>query len=161
MPLATVEQALQDYAAGRLIIIVDENRENKGNLACAGQLVTPEHIAFMAREGRGLIYLAIQGQRLAELQIPLMVSTNTSRYGTNFTISIEAARGVTTGISAFDRAHTIRTVLDPTTTPDDIARPGHVFPLRAADGGVLQRGPNRSLGRPGASDRAVSGGCHL
>ncbi len=140
MPLATVEEALRDYAAGKCIIIVDdEDRENEGDLACAAQYVTPEHIAFMAREGRGLICLAIQGQRLDELEIPLMVGSNTSRFGTNFTISIEAAQGVTTGISAADRAHTIRTVLDPATTPADIARPGHIFPLRAADGGVLQR----------------------
>ncbi len=140
MPLATVEEALRDYGAGKCIIIVDdEDRENEGDLACAAQSVTPEHIAFMAREGRGLICLAIEGQRLDELQIPLMVGSNTSRFGTNFTISIEAAHGVTTGISAADRAHTIRTVLDPATTPGDIARPGHIFPLRAADGGVLQR----------------------
>ncbi|MDP9313765.1 MAG: bifunctional 3,4-dihydroxy-2-butanone-4-phosphate synthase/GTP cyclohydrolase II [Chloroflexota bacterium] len=140
MPLATVEEALRDYAAGKCIIIVDdEDRENEGDLACAAQYVTPEHIAFMAREGRGLICLAIQGKRLDELEIPLMVGSNTSRFGTNFTISIEAAQGVTTGISAADRAHTIRTVLDPATTPADIARPGHIFPLRAADGGVLQR----------------------
>ncbi len=140
MPLAIVEEALRDYAAGKCIIIVDdEDRENEGDLACAAQYVTPEHIAFMAREGRGLICLAIQGKRLDELEIPLMVGSNTSRFGTNFTISIEAAQGVTTGISAADRAHTIRTVLDPATTPADIARPGHIFPLRAADGGVLQR----------------------
>jgi 3,4-dihydroxy 2-butanone 4-phosphate synthase / GTP cyclohydrolase II len=140
MPLATIEEALRDYAAGKCVIIVDdEDRENEGDLACAAQFVTPEHIAFMAREGRGLICLALQGERLDELQIPLMVGSNTSKFGTNFTVSIEAAHGVTTGISAADRAHTIRTVLDPHTTSADIARPGHVFPLRAADGGVLQR----------------------
>jgi 3,4-dihydroxy 2-butanone 4-phosphate synthase / GTP cyclohydrolase II len=140
MPLAKIEEALRDYAAGKCVIIVDdEDRENEGDLACAAQFVTPEHIAFMAREGRGLICLALQGERLDELQIPLMVGSNTSKFGTNFTVSIEAAHGVTTGISAADRAHTIRTVLDPHTTSADIARPGHVFPLRAADGGVLQR----------------------
>ncbi|MCS6841658.1 MAG: bifunctional 3,4-dihydroxy-2-butanone-4-phosphate synthase/GTP cyclohydrolase II [Roseiflexus sp.] len=140
MPLATVEEALHDYAAGKFIIVVDdEDRENEGDLVCAAQFVTAEHIAFMAREGRGLICLALEGRRLDELQIPLMVGSNTSRLGTNFTVSIEAAHGVTTGISAADRAHTIRTVLDPRTTPADIARPGHVFPLRAAEGGVLQR----------------------
>ncbi len=140
MPLVTVEEALRDYAAGKFVIIVDdEDRENEGDLACAAQFVQPEQIAFMAKEGRGLICLAIEGQRLDELEIPLMVGNNTSRFGTNFTISIEAARGVTTGISAADRAHTIKTVLDPATTPADIARPGHIFPLRAADGGVLQR----------------------
>jgi 3,4-dihydroxy 2-butanone 4-phosphate synthase/GTP cyclohydrolase II len=140
MPLATVEAALQDYAAGRMVIVVDdEDRENEGDLLCAAQWITPEHIAFMAREGRGLICLAIEGQRLDELQIPLMVGTNTSRLHTNFTVSIEAAQGVTTGISAQDRAHTIHTVLEPNSTPADIVRPGHVFPLRAAAGGVLQR----------------------
>ncbi len=140
MPLATVDEALRDYAAGKCIIIVDdEDRENEGDLACAAQFVTADHIAFMAREGRGLICLAIEGQRLDELQIPLMVGSNTSRFGTNFTISIEAAQGVTTGISAADRAYTIQTVLNPASTASDIARPGHIFPLRAADGGVLQR----------------------
>jgi 3,4-dihydroxy 2-butanone 4-phosphate synthase/GTP cyclohydrolase II len=140
MPLATIEDALHDYAAGRMVIVVDdEDRENEGDLLCAAELVKPEHIAFMAREGRGLICLALQGQRLDELQIPMMVGANTSRHGTNFTVSIEAAHGVTTGISAPDRAHTIKTVLDPASTPADIARPGHVFPLRAAEGGVLQR----------------------
>jgi 3,4-dihydroxy 2-butanone 4-phosphate synthase/GTP cyclohydrolase II len=140
MPLTTVEEALRDYAAGKCVIIVDdEDRENEGDLACAAEFVTAEHIAFMAREGRGLICLAIEGRRLDQLQIPLMIGANTSRYGTNFTVSIEAAQGVTTGISAADRAHTIKTVLDPQTTPADIARPGHIFPLRAADGGVLQR----------------------
>lgn len=148
MPLATIEAALRDYAAGRFVIIVDdEDRENEGDLACAAQHVTPEHIAFMAREGRGLICLAITGQRLDELQIPLMVGHNTSPFGTNFTVSIEAAQGVTTGISAHDRAHTIRTVLDPRTQPQDLVRPGHVFPLRAMDDGVLAR--------PGQTEAAV------
>jgi 3,4-dihydroxy 2-butanone 4-phosphate synthase/GTP cyclohydrolase II len=140
MPLANIEEAIAAFAAGRLVIIVDdEDRENEGDLACAAEFVTAEQIAFMAREGRGLICLALEGRRLDELEIPLMVGTNTSRFGTNFTVSIEAARGVTTGISAADRAHTIRTVLDPAARPQDIARPGHIFPLRAAEGGVLQR----------------------
>lgn len=140
MPFVTVEQAIADFAAGKMVIIVDdEDRENEGDLACAAQFITAEHIAFMAREGRGLICLAIEGQRLDELEIPMMVGTNTSRFGTNFTVSIEAAHGVTTGISASDRAHTIKAVLDPNSTPADISRPGHIFPLRAAPGGVLQR----------------------
>ena len=140
MPLERIEETLAAFAAGKLVIIVDdEDRENEGDLACAAQFVTAEQIAFMAREGRGLICLALAGQRLDELEIPLMVGSNTSRFGTNFTVSIEAARGVTTGISAADRAHTIRTVLDPASRPKDIARPGHIFPLRAAEGGVLQR----------------------
>ena len=140
MGLATVEAALEDYAAGKMIIIVDdEDRENEGDLACAAQFVTPQVINFMAKEGRGLICLAITGERLDELHIPMMVGSNNSKFGTNFTVSIEAAHGVTTGISAHDRAHTIQTVLNPLSTSDDIAMPGHVFPLRAVEGGVLRR----------------------
>lgn len=142
MPLLTVEQAIEDFRAGKLIIIVDdEDRENEGDLAVAAELVTPEAINFMARYGRGLICLAMTGQRLDELELPLMVpcSENSSRFGTAFTISIEAKHGVTTGISAYDRAHTIRVAVDPRTRPEDLARPGHVFPLRAAEGGVLER----------------------
>ncbi len=140
MTLATVEAAIADYAAGKMVIIVDdEDRENEGDLACAAQFVTPQSINFMAKEGRGLICLAITGDRLDELEIPMMVGSNNSKFGTNFTVSIEAAHGVTTGISAHDRAHTIQTVLNPSSTPDDIARPGHVFPLRAVEGGVLRR----------------------
>ncbi len=140
MPLASIEEALQDYAAGKMVIIVDdEDRENEGDLACAAQFVTPQAINFMAKEGRGLICLAITGQRLDELEIPMMVTSNNSKFGTNFTVSIEAAQGVTTGISAYDRAHTIQTVINPNSKPSDISRPGHVFPLRAAEGGVLRR----------------------
>lgn len=140
MPLASIEEALQDYAAGKMVIIVDdEDRENEGDLACAAQFVTPQAINFMAKEGRGLICLSITGQRLDELEIPMMVTSNNSKFGTNFTVSIEAAQGVTTGISAYDRAHTIQTVINPNSKPSDISRPGHVFPLRAAEGGVLRR----------------------
>ncbi|MBA3470664.1 MAG: bifunctional 3,4-dihydroxy-2-butanone-4-phosphate synthase/GTP cyclohydrolase II [Herpetosiphonaceae bacterium] len=140
MALATVEDAILDYAAGKMVIIVDdEDRENEGDLVCAAQFVTPQAINFMAKEGRGLICLAITGQRLDELEIPMMVGSNNSKFGTNFTVSIEAAQGVTTGISAADRAYTIQTVLNPASTPTDIARPGHVFPLRAVEGGVLRR----------------------
>ncbi len=140
MALATVEDAILDYAAGKMVIIVDdEDRENEGDLVCAAQFVTPQAINFMAKEGRGLICLAITGQRLDELEIPMMVGSNNSKFGTNFTVSIEAAQGVTTGISAADRAYTIQTVLNPASTPIDIARPGHVFPLRAVEGGVLRR----------------------
>src|SRR4051794_14860233 len=127
MPLATIEEALIDFANGKMVIIVDdEDRENEGDLACAAQFVTGQSINFMAKEGRGLIYLAITGQRLDELHIPMMVGNNNSRFGTNFTVSIEAVHGVTTGISAHDRAHTIQTVLNPLTRPEDIAMPGHV-----------------------------------
>lgn len=140
MPLATIEEAIADFAEGRMIIIVDdEDRENEGDLACAAQFITPEKVNFMAKEGRGLICLAITGQRLDELKIPMMVTNNNSRFGTNFSVSVEAAHGVTTGISAHDRAHTIQTILNPLTRPEDIAMPGHVFPLRAVEGGVLRR----------------------
>jgi 3,4-dihydroxy 2-butanone 4-phosphate synthase / GTP cyclohydrolase II len=138
--VSSIESALDDFREGRFVIIVDdEDRENEGDLCLAAEKITPETINFMARLGRGLICLAITGQRLDELQIPMMVQENTSMLGTAFTVSIEARRGVTTGISAADRATTIRTVLDPKTRPEDLARPGHVFPLRARDGGVLVR----------------------
>lgn len=138
--LARIEEALQDIREGRCVIIVDdENRENEGDLAVAAEKVTPEIINFMAREGRGLICLPILGERLDELGIPLMVQDNTSKNCTAFTVSVEAMNGVSTGISAEDRATTIRTILAPDTNPGDIARPGHVFPIRAREGGVLAR----------------------
>jgi len=138
--LARIEDALEDMRQGRFIIIVDdENRENEGDLAIAAEKVTPEIINFMAREGRGLICLPIIGERLDQLGIPLMVQDNTSKNCTAFTVSIEAKRGVATGISAEDRATTIQTVLAPGSTAADIARPGHVFPIRAREGGVLAR----------------------
>jgi 3,4-dihydroxy 2-butanone 4-phosphate synthase / GTP cyclohydrolase II len=138
--LARIEDALDDIRQGRFIIIVDdENRENEGDLAIAAEKVTPDAINFMAREGRGLICLPMTGERLDQLGIPLMVQDNTSKNCTAFTVSIEAKRGVSTGISAEDRATTIATVLAPATTPADIARPGHVFPIRAREGGVLAR----------------------
>ena len=138
--LARIEDALEDMRQGRFIIIVDdENRENEGDLAIAAEKVTPEAINFMAREGRGLICLPILGERLDQLGIPLMVQDNTSKNCTAFTVSIEARRGVATGISAEDRATTIQTVLAPASTAADIARPGHVFPIRAREGGVLAR----------------------
>ena len=140
MELATIPEAIEDIRAGRMIIIVDdESRENEGDLALAAEKVTPEAINLMSKEARGLICLPIVGERLEELRIPMMVQDNTSRFSTAFTISIEAKHGVTTGISAHDRATTIRTVIDPATKPDDIARPGHVFPIRARPGGVLVR----------------------
>ncbi len=138
--LACIEDALQDIRDGRCVIIVDdENRENEGDLAIAAEAVTPEIVNFMAREGRGLICLPIIGERLDELGIPLMVQDNTSKNCTAFTVSVEAMTGVSTGISARDRATTIKTILAPHTTAADIARPGHVFPIRAREGGVLAR----------------------
>ncbi len=142
MPLAGIENAIADFRAGKFVIIVDaEDRENEGDLVIAAEFVTPQAINFMAREGRGLICLAMTGERLDELRIPMMAppAENTAHFGTAFTVSVGARRGVTTGISAFDRATTIRTLIAPATRPEDIARPGHVFPLRAAEGDVLAR----------------------
>ncbi|MFA5451885.1 MAG: 3,4-dihydroxy-2-butanone-4-phosphate synthase, partial [Dehalococcoidales bacterium] len=140
MALATIEEALEDIKEGKLIIVVDdENRENEGDLLIAAEKVTPEAINFMIKHARGLVCMPLTGLRLDELDIPMMVNQNTSAHCTAFTVSIEAKHGVTTGISAHDRAHTIQTVIDPKTRPEDIARPGHIFPLRAKDGGVLIR----------------------
>ncbi|MFN8007002.1 MAG: 3,4-dihydroxy-2-butanone-4-phosphate synthase [Terriglobia bacterium] len=137
---ATVEEAIEDFQTGKMVIVVDdEDRENEGDLTIAAEKVTPEAINFMARYGRGLICLAMSGERLEELQIPLMVSDNTSMYGTAFCVSIEAKNKVSTGISAADRAETILTAIRPETKPSDLVRPGHVFPLRARNGGVLVR----------------------
>jgi 3,4-dihydroxy 2-butanone 4-phosphate synthase / GTP cyclohydrolase II len=131
---------MADFRDGKFVIIVDdEARENEGDLVIAAEKVTPEAINFMATQGRGLICLPLTGERLDQLQIPLMVQENTSTHGTAFTISIEAKRGITTGISASDRAVTVLAAIDPRTRPEDLARPGHVFPLRARDGGVLVR----------------------
>jgi len=138
--LASISEAIEDIKAGKFVIIIDdESRENEGDLGMAAQMVTPEAINFMAKHGRGLICLPINGHRLDELGIPLMVTDNTSRYSTAFTVSIEAKERVTTGISAFDRAQTVKTVLDPNSKPSDLVRPGHIFPIRVKDGGVLVR----------------------
>lgn len=140
MGLSPISEAIEDIKAGKFIIIVDDkSRENEGDLAIAAEKVTPEVINFMAKYARGLICLPIIGERLDELKIPMMVQENTSRFSTAFTVSIEAKHGVTTGISAHDRAMTIKAVLDPNTKPGDLARPGHVFPIRAKEGGVLVR----------------------
>src|SRR5882672_4558496 len=140
MPFASIPDAAADIREGRMIIIVDdEDRENEGDLVCAAEKVTPEMINFMARHARGLICLPLTEERCDELNLPPQVADNTSHLGTAFTISIEARRGVTTGISAADRATTIQTAVDPRTRPQDLARPGHIFPLRAKKGGVLVR----------------------
>src|SRR4029079_8394685 len=137
---ASIEEALAELRAGRFVIIVDdEDRENEGDLAIAAEMVTPQAINFMAMHGRGLICLALTEERCDALRLPLMVERNTSTYGTAFTVSIEAKGKVTTGISAADRAATVRAAIDPATRPDDLVRPGHVFPLRAKRGGVLKR----------------------
>ena len=140
MPTCTVEEAIQELRQGRMIILVDdEGRENEGDLTMAAEFVTPESINFMAKYGRGLICLSLDSGIADRLDLPLMVRDNTSQFGTGFTVSIEAKRGVTTGISAADRAVTIRTAIAEDTKPGDLARPGHVFPLRAREGGVLVR----------------------
>jgi len=136
----TIDEAIEDITKGKMVILVDdEDRENEGDLCMAAEMVTPEAINFMARYGRGLICLSLMPERVEELQLPMMTDDNTSPFGTAFTVSIEAKRGVTTGISAADRAKTIQTAIDPKTGSQDLARPGHIFPLRARPGGVLQR----------------------
>ena len=140
MPLATIEEAAQDIKDGKMIIIVDdEDRENEGDLVCAAEKVTPEIINFMITHARGLICLPLTEERCDELQLLPQTADNTSSMGTAFTISIEARTGVTTGISAADRAKTILTAVNPNSKPTDLARPGHIFPLRAKKGGVLVR----------------------
>jgi 3,4-dihydroxy 2-butanone 4-phosphate synthase / GTP cyclohydrolase II len=136
----SLEAAIEDIRQGRVVIVVDdEDRENEGDLTLAAEKVTPDSINFMAKHGRGLICLAMTGERLDQLQIPMMVDNNTSALRTAFTISIEARHGVTTGISAADRATTILAAINPTAVPSDLVRPGHVFPLRARPGGSLER----------------------
>lgn len=150
MPLATIEQAIAALRAGRFVIIVDgPDRENEGDLCIAGQFITPEAVNFIVREARGLLCAAMAPEWVDRLRLPLMVdpASNSAPFGTAFTVSVEARQGVTTGISAHDRARTIRTLADPASTPADFAMPGHVFPLRARPGGVLER--------PGQTEAAV------
>jgi len=140
MPIATIEEAVEEIRRGRMVILVDdEDRENEGDLTMAAEMVTPEAINFMARFGRGLICLTLTPDKCDTLRLPPMVSANTSSFGTAFTVSIEAKKGVTTGISAADRAHTILTAVADNCRAEDLARPGHIFPLRARSGGVLVR----------------------
>src|SRR5213083_549566 len=140
MAFASITDAAADIREGRMIIIVDdEDRENEGDLVCAAEKITPEMVNFMARHARGLICLPLTEERCDELHLTMQVADNTSRLGTAFTVSIDARKGVTTGISAADRATTIQVAVDPKTRPQDLARPGHVFPLRAKKGGVLVR----------------------
>ncbi|MEF9427194.1 MAG: 3,4-dihydroxy-2-butanone-4-phosphate synthase, partial [Candidatus Mariimomonas ferrooxydans] len=136
----TIDEAISDIKKGKMVILVDdEDRENEGDLMIAAEKVTPQIINFMAKFGRGLICLSLTPERVDELNLPMMTDLNTSRFGTAFTVSIEAKRGVTTGISASDRAKTILAAINPKTKPDDLVRPGHIFPLSAQPGGVLQR----------------------
>jgi 3,4-dihydroxy 2-butanone 4-phosphate synthase / GTP cyclohydrolase II len=141
LPFAPIRDALAEVRAGRMIAIVDdEDRENEGDLMIAAEMITPEAINFMATHARGLICLAITGERADALELSPMVLRNTSQGGTAFTVSVDAkGRGVTTGISASDRAQTVRAIVDADTRPEDLARPGHIFPLRARRNGVLER----------------------
>ena len=140
MPTAKIAEALEEIREGRMVILVDdEDRENEGDLCMAAEKATPEAINFMAKYGRGLICLSLTEERVEHLQLPMMVSNNQSRFGTAFTVSIEARQGVTTGISAADRATTVLAAVDPEAKPEDLVSPGHVFPLRARKGGVLVR----------------------
>jgi 3,4-dihydroxy 2-butanone 4-phosphate synthase/GTP cyclohydrolase II len=139
-PFVSVDEAIEAVRLGEMIVVVDdEDRENEGDLVMAADKVTPEAVNFMATHGRGLICVPMTGERLDALQIPMMVTDNTAPMGTAFTVTVDARRGVTTGTSAYDRAVTIKALVDPTTRPDDLARPGHINPLRAKPGGVLRR----------------------
>lgn len=137
---ACVEEAIEDFRAGRMVIVVDdEDRENEGDLMMAAEKITPQAVNFLARYGRGLICAPMQDERLEALDLPQMVRRNTAKLGTPFTVSVDAVHGTTTGISAFDRSATIQALINPQTRPEDLARPGHIFPLQAAKGGVLRR----------------------
>ena len=139
-PFATIEEAIEEIRAGRMVVVCDdETRENEGDLTMAAQFATPEAINFMAKEGRGLICLSLTGERCEALGLNLMAAKNEAPLQTAFTVSVEAREGVTTGISAHDRAHTIQVAIDPEATPRDLVQPGHVFPLKGKDGGVLER----------------------
>ena len=138
--VASVEEAIKTVRNGKLIIIVDdEDRENEGDLMVAAEKVTPDVINFMAKHGRGLICLSMTKERARQLELPPMVTDNTASFQTAFTVSIDAKKGTTTGISAYDRSQTVLTAIDPLTRPSDLARPGHIFPLEAQEGGVLKR----------------------
>jgi 3,4-dihydroxy 2-butanone 4-phosphate synthase/GTP cyclohydrolase II len=147
MALNSIDEILADLRQGRMVIIMDdEDRENEGDLLMAASSVRPEDINFMARYGRGLICLTLTRERCQQLRLPLMVQDNATPYSTNFTVSIEAAQGVTTGISAYDRAHTVRTAVRPDARPEDLVQPGHIFPLMAQPGGVLTRAGHTEAG---------------
>ena len=147
MKFNTIEEILEDLAQGKMAVILDdEDRENEGDLLMAASLVRPEDVNFMAQYGRGLICLTLNQQRCEQLALPLMVGTAGDEHGTNFTLSIEAAEGVTTGISAYDRAHTVRSAVAPNAKPQDIVQPGHIFPIMALPGGVLTRAGHTEAG---------------
>jgi 3,4-dihydroxy 2-butanone 4-phosphate synthase/GTP cyclohydrolase II len=155
MSFAPIPELLEEIRAGRMVVIVDdEDRENEGDLIMAAELVRPQDINFMVTHARGLVCLSLTRERCRQLGLPPMVRDNTSPHGTNFTVSIEAAEGVTTGISAYDRAHTVRTAVRPDAAPSDLSQPGHIFPLQAQPGGVL----NRAGHTEAASDLALLAG---
>src|SRR6202451_2797950 len=140
MSFASIQEAIEDFRQGKILVVVDdEDRENEGDLTIAAEKITPEAINFMATHGRGLICLALDAETCVRLDLQPMSQVNTARFGTAFCEAVDAAEGVTTGISAYDRALTIRVAIDPHSRPQDLARPGHVFPLRARPGGVLVR----------------------
>ncbi|MGR9156985.1 3,4-dihydroxy-2-butanone-4-phosphate synthase [Rhizobium leguminosarum] len=148
MTIATIEDAISAIASGKMVVVVDDqNRENEGDIVVAADAVTPETIAFMMTHARGLVCIAMEGERLDTLDIPLMVPNNTESHKTAFTVSVDYLKGTTTGISAADRAATVRALVDDRAKPDEFARPGHIFPLRANPRGVL--------GRPGHTEAAV------
>lgn len=148
MTIARIEDAISAIASGKMVVVVDDqNRENEGDIVVAADAVTPETIAFMMNHARGLVCIAMEGERLDALDIPLMVPNNTESHKTAFTVSVDYLKGTTTGISAADRAATVRALVDDRTKPDEFARPGHIFPLRANPRGVL--------GRPGHTEAAV------
>jgi 3,4-dihydroxy 2-butanone 4-phosphate synthase/GTP cyclohydrolase II len=147
MKLNSIEEIIEDIQDGKMVVIMDdEDRENEGDLIMAASKVRPEDINFMATHGRGLICLTLTRERCRQLSLPLMVNDNQDQHTTNFTASIEAAEGVTTGISAYDRAHTVRTAVQPDARPQDLVQPGHVFPLMAQPGGVLTRAGHTEAG---------------
>ncbi|MDH5784896.1 MAG: bifunctional 3,4-dihydroxy-2-butanone-4-phosphate synthase/GTP cyclohydrolase II [Chromatiales bacterium] len=147
MALNSIEEIIEDIRMGKMVILMDdEDRENEGDLIIASSMIRPEDINFMARYGRGLICMTLTRERCKQLNLPLMVQNNTDAHGTNFTVSIEAAEGVTTGISAYDRAMTVRAAIAPNATPSDIVQPGHIFPLMAQPGGVLTRAGHTEAG---------------
>lgn len=148
VPFASIDDAINAIRSGQMVVVVDdENRENEGDLIVAAELARPEHISFMMRKGQGLICVALTGERLDELNIPLMVQDNSDLHSTAFTITVDYRFGTSTGISAADRAATVRALVDPRSTPGDFSRPGHMFPLRANPKGVL--------GRPGHTEAAI------
>src|SRR5438067_11977764 len=154
---STIEEGIEEIRQGRILLVVDdEDRENEGDLVMAADRVTPEAVNFMAKHGRGLICVPLLGERLDELKISMMVSDNTAPLGTAFTVSVDARRGVTTGTSAYDRAVTIRVLVDAATRPEDLTRPGHMNPLRAMPGGVLRRAGHTEA----AVDLARLAGCY-